>query len=356
MKKVLYVGSGPDHIGGRRGFDKENWQETRLDIEPAVQPDIIGSMTDMGAVETGSIDAIYSSHNLEHLVPHELPVALAEFLRVLKEDGYLVVTCPDLQGVAKLVAQDKLDEPAYYTGAGMPIAPMDILFGWRHAMANGQPYMAHRMGFTAKVLAQELKKAGFASIAVCAKNDLALYAVASKKAKTNEYMQELFNKHWNAPVKTNAPEKKEPVNDLVSPAPAQCSPALSLERLYLDTLKKSLLGSFYIENDVRLLYCALQAVMGQKINPAALSDPEHNLRQLYEMVLQRINAGEAWYHIPVKDASGKSHTLDLRNMTDFRYATIGNARMDNIEHCLDIIRIENIPGDLMETGVCRGGL
>lgn len=29
--------------------------------------------------------------------------------------------------------------------------------------------------------------------------------------------------------------------------------------------------------------------------------------------------------------------------------------MDNIESCLDIIRAENIPGDLVETGVCRGG-
>src|ERR1700727_1353369 len=50
--------------------------EIRLDIDPAVQPDIVATLTDMRAVPDNSIDAIYSSHNLEHLWPHEVPLAL----------------------------------------------------------------------------------------------------------------------------------------------------------------------------------------------------------------------------------------------------------------------------------------
>jgi predicted SAM-dependent methyltransferase len=38
----------------------------------------------MKAVASESVDAIFSSHNIEHLYPHEVPVALAEFIRVLK--------------------------------------------------------------------------------------------------------------------------------------------------------------------------------------------------------------------------------------------------------------------------------
>ena len=58
---------------------------------------MVGSITQMDAVETASMDAIFSSHNLEHLHAHEVPVAMAEFIRVLKPKGYMVITCPDLQ-------------------------------------------------------------------------------------------------------------------------------------------------------------------------------------------------------------------------------------------------------------------
>jgi ubiquinone/menaquinone biosynthesis C-methylase UbiE len=54
-------------------------------------------MTDMSAVADASVDAIFSSHNIEHLYPHEVPVALGEFLRVLKPDGFAIITWGTLQ-------------------------------------------------------------------------------------------------------------------------------------------------------------------------------------------------------------------------------------------------------------------
>jgi hypothetical protein len=41
--------------------------QIRLDINPAAAPDLIGSMTDMAAVATASVQAMSSSHNIEHL-------------------------------------------------------------------------------------------------------------------------------------------------------------------------------------------------------------------------------------------------------------------------------------------------
>ena len=355
-KKLLHIGCGPQHILGKHGFDLEEWEEIRLDVEASVQPDIIGTMTDMKDVATGSVNAIFSSHNLEHLVPHELPVAMGEFLRVLKDDGYLVVTLPDLQQVARLVAQDKLDEPAYHTGAGLPICPMDILYGWRLAMANGQPYMAHRMGFTARTLQKALMQAGFGSVAIKRGNgDFALYAVASKPKLTSEALLELFNRHWSGGGGTNtlAGRKEEPAVNIAEPS--ECSPKRSLEKLYLYTLKKSLLGDFYPENDVRLLYLAKQTILKRPVDWSVIVDPEAKVPDLFSHVRDKKAAGEVWYYIPVKNAAGRMTVLNLRNMTDFAYTMIGQRRMDNIEDCLDIIRSENIPGDLMETGVCRGG-
>ena len=165
MKSFLHVGCGPKRKDQTtRGFNSADWQELRLDIDQSVAPDIVGTMTDMSAVADASVDALFSSHNIEHLYPHEVPVALAEFKRVLRPDGFVVITCPDLQSVCALVAQDKLADPAYISPAG-PIAPLDILYGHRPSMARGNLYMAHRCGFTQKVLTGTLQAAGFTTVA-----------------------------------------------------------------------------------------------------------------------------------------------------------------------------------------------
>ena len=72
------------------------------------------------------MNAIYSSHNIEHVFPHEVPIVLKEFFRVLKEDGMVVICCPDLQSVCEAVVNDKLLEPLYTTPEGHPISPIDI--------------------------------------------------------------------------------------------------------------------------------------------------------------------------------------------------------------------------------------
>lgn len=176
---VLHVGCGPRNSGQlHETFRGSGWREVRLDIDPAVQPDVVGSITDMSVVRPAVVDAVWSSHNLEHLYPHEVPKALAEFHRVLKPGGFALITLPDLQSVAELVAADKLDDPAYVSPAGS-IAPLDMLFGFRAALARGNLFMAHRTGFTAKTLDQSLRAAGFTEVRV-QRNNFALWAVAHK--------------------------------------------------------------------------------------------------------------------------------------------------------------------------------
>ena len=181
MKTFLHVGCGPKRKDQTtRGFNSADWQELRLDIDQSVAPDIVGTMTDMSAVADASVDALFSSHNIEHLYPHEVPVALAEFKRVLRPDGFVVITCPDLQSVCALVAQDKLADSAYISPAG-PIAPLDILYGHRPSMARGNLYMAHKCGFTLKTLTAALSASGFQTIAGKRRvKGFDLWAVASK--------------------------------------------------------------------------------------------------------------------------------------------------------------------------------
>ena len=199
MPNFLHVGCGPKRKNQTtHGFNTPEWAEIRLDIDASVQPDVIGTMVDLSAVESDSVDAIYSSHNIEHLYPHEVPLALAEFLRVLKPDGFFVVTCPDLQSVCKLIAEDKLTDTAYTSPAG-PIAPLDILYGHRPAMAKGNLYMAHRCGFTQKVLSGTLQSCGFKSVATMARGRAPffdLFALASKSERSEAELRLLAGQHF----------------------------------------------------------------------------------------------------------------------------------------------------------------
>lgn len=160
MKKFLHVGCGPQTKKNLKGFQSEEWAEIRFDINEDVSPDIVGTLTDMSKVESQSVDAIYSSHNIEHLFPHEVPRALGEFFRVLKPTGFVVITCPDLISVCEAVAKDRLIEPLYQSSIG-PIAPIDILYGHRGYIAQGNIFMAHKCGFTYSVLCKVFYDAGF---------------------------------------------------------------------------------------------------------------------------------------------------------------------------------------------------
>lgn len=185
---ILHVGCGSKHKD-QTPFATLDWQEIRLDINADVQPDVIGTMTDMSAVASSSVDAVFSSHNIEHLYPDEVPVALAEFKRVLKPTGFALITCPDLQSVCALVAADKLTETAYTSPAG-PIAPIDILYGHRASIKAGNHYMAHRCGFTSKVLSGTLQAAGFLQVASLARSAaFDLWALATCEAWSEEALR-----------------------------------------------------------------------------------------------------------------------------------------------------------------------
>lgn len=198
QKTFLHVGCGPKAKDRTtKGFASENWVEVRFDIDESVKPDVVGTMTDMSAVKDGSVDAVFSSHNIEHLYPHDVPVALAEFSRVLAADGFTVITCPDLQSVAALVAEDKLTEAAYNSPAG-PIAPLDILYGHRAAMASGNLFMAHRCGFTEKVLVATLQAAGFSQVVSKKRSGpfFDLWSLASKSTRSEDELRRLASEHF----------------------------------------------------------------------------------------------------------------------------------------------------------------
>ena len=160
MKTLLHVGCGYSNITNLNWFNNTDWKEIRLDIDEEVNPDIVGTLTNMTSVKTASIDAIYSAYNIDHIYAHEVPIAFKEFHRVLNDDGIVVLRCPDIQTVCEVISQDKLLEPLYESPIG-PIYPVDVLFGNRQQIAEGNKYMAKKVGFTYSVLDKTFFEAGF---------------------------------------------------------------------------------------------------------------------------------------------------------------------------------------------------
>jgi SAM-dependent methyltransferase len=182
-KTVLNVGCGyPLRQKLHRHFHGPEWREIRLDIDPAVNPDIVCSITDISPVAADSVDAVWSSHNLEHLQRHEVPLALAEFLRVLKPNGLLLLTLPDLQQVARLVVEDRLEDTAYISQSG-PITALDMIFGHTVSLARGNGFMAHRTGFTARSLHKLLLEAGFVEVSLRQGTSFDLWATGYKPGR-----------------------------------------------------------------------------------------------------------------------------------------------------------------------------
>jgi SAM-dependent methyltransferase len=164
--EVLHVGCGAySRAKLPPVFSHAGWREVRLDIDPTVQPDLVASITDMRIIPNDRFDAVYSFRNVEHLYPHEVPAALQEMLRVLKPSGFALIRLPDLQEVARHVADGNLDAPLYLSPMG-PIAPLDIMYGHRDSLASGNLFMAHHTGFIDRTLGAALIQAGFAAALV----------------------------------------------------------------------------------------------------------------------------------------------------------------------------------------------
>jgi len=147
---LVNVGCGPREADTLPAYF-DTWRQLRVDVDASVQPDILADLTDLSQIADGSADAVWAAHCIEHLYVHQVSLALAEFRRVVRDDGFVCVIVPDIQTVAHYVAADRLHETLYDSAAG-PVTPHDILFGFGAAIAGGRTSMAHRCGFTPSML------------------------------------------------------------------------------------------------------------------------------------------------------------------------------------------------------------
>src|ERR687897_765833 len=117
-----------------------------------------------------------------------------------------------------------------------------------------------------------------------------------------------------------------------------------IARRYLDLLKGALLDEHYLENEVRIEHLLESIESGEAASPDALRDPARHLSGTMRQLQQARRTGEP---------QGDSGANDRRDA--LAYTTIGRVRLDHLEGLLDVIREEEVEGDLVECGTGRGG-
>ena len=192
---LLNAGCGASDRAALPAFFR-GWRQIRVDVNADVKPDLIASITDLGAIPDGSIDAVWSAHCLEHLFAHEVPLALGEFRRVLNDTGFACLIVPDVQAIAEWIAGDRLHETLYESSAG-PVSAHDVLWGFGPAIARGETAMAHHCGFTPTVFLGALNGANFGEIALRRRSNLELAALALRRASGGTARREFLMAELN---------------------------------------------------------------------------------------------------------------------------------------------------------------
>ena len=114
--------------------------------------------------------------------------------------------------------------------------------------------------------------------------------------------------------------------------------------LYLDLLKRSLLNEIYLGDELRIQYlrdCLVREGGPESYEYATL----HDIRTTRPKQFEDLKLSRQVGRFPSRNIhkSGFSHTM------------MGRLRLDSLHNCLDHIMTKNIPGDLIECGVWRGG-
>ena len=137
------------HVGGLEA--RHGWKI--LNVQPGPGVDYVGDCTDLSQFADASVDEIYASHVLEHLgFTGDLPRALSEFNRVLKQGGAARISVPDFEILCRMFL-----DPAHSMEQRLYI--MAMTFG-----GQTDPHDFHYVGLTFEFLHDFLLKAGFSRI------------------------------------------------------------------------------------------------------------------------------------------------------------------------------------------------
>jgi cephalosporin hydroxylase len=111
---------------------------------------------------------------------------------------------------------------------------------------------------------------------------------------------------------------------------------------YLELLKGALLDEHYIDNELRMDHLVDCLERNRVPEEPKLRDPIRFMRDQTRAIEATLRAGTQ----ADRDGVGKRY---------FPYTAMGRVRLDHLQRCLDTIRADSVPGDLVACGTDRGG-
>lgn len=138
------------HIGGTQKSD--GWEI--LNAQPGDCVDHVCDAINLSGFDDEIFSEIYASHILEHLdYTNDVSLALKEWHRVLKQDGTIYISVPDLDILAELF----LEKEKFTVNQRFEI--MRIIFG-----GHTDEYDFHKCGLNLEFLTVFLNDAGFSKV------------------------------------------------------------------------------------------------------------------------------------------------------------------------------------------------
>jgi predicted SAM-dependent methyltransferase len=136
------------HIGGTQA--KEGWKI--LNSQPGLNVDYIGDIRDLSSFDNECCEEIYGAHVLEHVGQQHMIDTLKGIRRLLKPDGKLMISVPDLDVLCKLFIHPDLN-------GSQRFHVMRMMFG---GQVDHWDY--HYIGFNFQILSSYLLESGFKTV------------------------------------------------------------------------------------------------------------------------------------------------------------------------------------------------
>jgi SAM-dependent methyltransferase len=190
VPKVLNVGGNSKKIPLPPFY--AGWEHVLLDIDPRGGPDVVCDARTLGNLPAAGYESVYCSHNLEHYFHHEAQQVLKGFAHVLKPEGFAFIRVPDMHELMATVVERKLDiDDVLYQSPAGPIMVRDVIYGYGVEIErSGNPYYAHKTGFTRSSLIKVLRANGF-PIVFAGVGSLEIQAYAFKQPPSEALARQL---------------------------------------------------------------------------------------------------------------------------------------------------------------------
>lgn len=117
-------------------------QAGSINIDLHGKPDIVADSRNL-PIPDASVDWLEAHHILEHFTLKDGKKVLAEWVRVLKQGGLLLITVPHIIGMINMMVNGQ-NIPEMWTGINMFLYGQDGP-GMRHLSAYSPAYLKHRL-------------------------------------------------------------------------------------------------------------------------------------------------------------------------------------------------------------------